>query len=282
MDDALLADLLTEPYYSAPAPKSTGKELFNDAYLRAAIAGRDIAPNDLIATVTELTVRIVADELRRSGATFVAVSGGGAENPTMLAGLRAALPGAEVVRTDDLGIPADAKEAIAFALIGWLTMHGRSGAVPSSTGARGNRILGTIAPGRGPLRLPEPLPAAPAELRVTTATDDAGTVLRTATDADLGGIVKLFLDCWRISYAPVLPAALVAKMDEARAEEIWSRGLAESTTETLVAERQGEIVGVTRFGPPDPEHGDIRSSTSRRRCRAAGSGVRSSVPRPAS
>ena len=73
-----------------------------------------------------------------------------------MAGLRTALPGVGVMTSDDLGVPADAKEAIAFAILGWCTLHGRPGNVPAATGASGPRVLGTITPGRQPLRLPEP------------------------------------------------------------------------------------------------------------------------------
>lgn len=74
-------------------------------------------------------------------------------------GLRAALPGVEIVLADELGASADAKEAILFALIGWCTLHGVAAVVPGGTGAREPRILGTITPGAGPLRMPEPVAA---------------------------------------------------------------------------------------------------------------------------
>ena len=67
------------------------------------------------------------------------------------------LPGVRVATTDELGLPTDAKEAIAFALLGWCTLHGLPGNAPSATGARGRRILGSVTPGAGPLVLPPPL-----------------------------------------------------------------------------------------------------------------------------
>ena len=159
VDEELLALLLDDAYYSLPRPKSTGKEHFHLAHVREATArlGRPVAVADLVRTLTELTVRTVAHDVIEAGIGFLAVSGGGCRNPVMLGGLRAALPGVEVVLADELGAPADSKEAIAFALIGWCTMHGVPGTVPGGTGALQPRILGTITPGAGALTLPQPL-----------------------------------------------------------------------------------------------------------------------------
>lgn len=152
----LLETLLDDPYYSLPSPKSTGKEHFNTDYVRKSVQAhdRDIAPADLAATLTELTVRTVARDVRAAGVDYLAVSGGGCRNPLILDGLRNALPEVEVVLADELGAPADDKEAIAFALIGWCTVHGIPATVPAGTGASAARILGTITPGAGPLVLP--------------------------------------------------------------------------------------------------------------------------------
>jgi len=159
VDDALLASLLADPYYALPAPKSTGKEHFHLDYVRAhaAALGRDVRVTDLVRTLTELTVQTVANDVRAAGIGFLAVSGGGCHNPLIMQGLRAALPDTEVVLADELGASADNKEAILFALIGWCTMHGVPAIVPGGTGAREPRILGTITPGAGPLRMPEPV-----------------------------------------------------------------------------------------------------------------------------
>ncbi|WP_404473840.1 anhydro-N-acetylmuramic acid kinase [Microbacterium aerolatum] len=163
VDDDLLRALLADPYYALAAPKSTGKEHFHLDYVRSQVAGlgRDIPVADLVRTLTELTVRTVAQDVRNAGVGFLAVSGGGCHNPLIMDGLRAALPDTEVVLADQLGASADAKEAILFALIGWCTMHGVAAVIPGGTGAREPRILGTITPGAGPLRMPEPV----AELR---------------------------------------------------------------------------------------------------------------------
>jgi anhydro-N-acetylmuramic acid kinase len=166
VDARLLEVLLEEPYYRLPAPKSTGKELFHLEYVEAALARAGSRPGDadLVATLTELTVRTVAAGVRAAGVRALVVSGGGCRNPVIMRGLRAALPGVDVAPSDDYGAPADAKEAIAFALIGWLTAHGLPGTVPGGTGASAPRVLGTLTPGAGPLVLPPPLATPPRSL----------------------------------------------------------------------------------------------------------------------
>ncbi len=171
VDEELLALLLEDPYYALPAPKSTGKEHFHLGYVRRATSriGRPVAVTDLVRTLTELSVRTVARDVSAAGIGFLAVSGGGCRNPLMLDGLRTALPDVEVVLADELGAPADSKEAIAFALIGWCTLHGVPATVPGGTGAREARILGTITPGAGPLTLPQPSVGGISSLSLTVA-----------------------------------------------------------------------------------------------------------------
>jgi anhydro-N-acetylmuramic acid kinase len=166
----LLAHLLDEPYYALAAPKSTGKELFNADYLDKALVGfTGVGDPDVLATVTALTARTVADEVRRHDVDTLVASGGGCDNPTLMAMLADRLPGVRLTTTAEFGAPTSTKEAIAFALLGWYTAHGLPGTVPSATGASGGRILGAILPGAGPLRLPEPVLVAPAVLRLTGA-----------------------------------------------------------------------------------------------------------------
>ncbi|MEV4019880.1 anhydro-N-acetylmuramic acid kinase [Nonomuraea angiospora] len=169
VDGRLLEVLLDEPYYALAAPKSTGKELFHLRYVEAALARAGRAPGDadLVATLTELTVRTVARDVRAAGVGALVVSGGGCRNPVIMDGLRAALPGVDVAPSDDYGAPSDDKEAIAFALIGWLTAHGLPGTAPEGTGAREARILGTLTPGAGPLALPAPVAEPPRSLVLT-------------------------------------------------------------------------------------------------------------------
>lgn len=170
IDEALLAVLLADPYYAVSAPKSTGKEHFHGTYITDAIAasGSTPAPADLVATLTEVTVRTVAADVAAAGVTTLVVSGGGCRNPLLLGGLRSALPDVDVVLSDSFGAPADDKEAIAFALIGWCSAHGLAGTTPAGTGAREPRILGTFTPGSGPLTLPTPLIEQPRSLSLQT------------------------------------------------------------------------------------------------------------------
>lgn len=171
-DAVLLEALLAEPYYRQAPPKSTGKELFHLPYLRAVIArtGREgLALEDLIATLAELTVRTVAQDLREAAVSEVYVSGGGAKNPVIMSGLRSALPGVQICTSTDLGVGEQEKEALLMALLGWYAWHGLPANLPTATGARGLRLLGSWTPGPGPLRLPEPCEQPPAGLRVRTA-----------------------------------------------------------------------------------------------------------------
>lgn len=164
----LLERLLAEPYYALPAPKTTGKELFHLGHLRDALTGfGTLTAEDVIATLTRLTARTVADAVRSVGATEVIASGGGTRNPVLMAMLGAELPGVPLRTSDALGLPAAAKEAYAFAVLGFLTLHGLAGTDPVSTGARHPSVLGSITPGRGGLRLPPRANGAPVRLVVT-------------------------------------------------------------------------------------------------------------------
>ncbi|WFF03579.1 anhydro-N-acetylmuramic acid kinase [Micromonospora sp. WMMD964] len=145
----LLAALLAEPYYAAAPPKSTGKELFHAGYLDRHLAALDtpVPVDDLLATLTELTARVVAAECDRHGVTEVIAAGGGVRNPTLLRRLAALGDGRWRLRgTDELGVPAQAKEAYAFALLGWLSWHGLPGSIPSVTGAARGAVLGSWTP----------------------------------------------------------------------------------------------------------------------------------------
>ncbi len=147
--DSLLTALLAEPYYSLPAPKSCGKELFHIDYVRQHLTGAGIAPSlaDLVATLTELTARTVSDAIHAADVSQLIVSGGGVRNRTLVERIKQLLPDVVVCPSDAIGIPADDKEAIAFALIGWATANGLPSNVPSCTGAEGDRILGRFTPG---------------------------------------------------------------------------------------------------------------------------------------
>jgi len=150
----LVEELLADPFFADPPPKSTGRETFGDAFAAGLVREIEVrrpaaTPEDCLATAVELTAASIADQIGRwlpdDGAEVV-VSGGGARNPTLLAQLRSALGSRPVRRFDELFFDGDAKEAVAFALLGWLTMRGRPGNVPGATGARGPRVLGRLTP----------------------------------------------------------------------------------------------------------------------------------------
>jgi len=121
---------------------------------------------DVAATVTRLLVDLLAEAAKHHGLTELVLSGGGSANQTTLRWLREAVPGVRVVTTDELGVPAQAKEAVAFAVLGFLTWNGLPGSVTAATGAAHPAVLGTIQPGATPLRLPEPAAAPPRHLRL--------------------------------------------------------------------------------------------------------------------
>lgn len=166
VDPVLLDWLLAEPYYRLPPPKSTGKELFHAGYLRAHTHDRARHPDDVAATLTELTAELVAAACRSHRLAELVVSGGGVRNPVLMDRLRARSRGVQVATTDAHGLPAQAKEGYLFALLGFLTVHGLPGNVPGATGASGPAVLGSLTPGAGPLRLPPPAARPPARLRL--------------------------------------------------------------------------------------------------------------------
>ena len=166
---ALLARLLAEPWLAQPPPRSTGRELFNLAWLRR-LAGDLLAtatPEDVQATLAEYTAATVVDALRFLPAVpqRVIVCGGGSYNAHLLQRLRAALgdaaapngvaalnPGAltsaapPVESSADHGLDPMQVEAAAFAWLAWRTLNGLPGNLPAVTGARGERVLGCVIP----------------------------------------------------------------------------------------------------------------------------------------
>jgi anhydro-N-acetylmuramic acid kinase len=167
VDDALLAALHDDPYYRRPPPKTTGKEHFHRGYLDA-VLGRvpPVGPDALLATLTVHAAEVVAAECVRHQVEEVIASGGGTANPVLMKILADRLGDTRLSMVDDLGIPSAAKEAYAFAVLGYLSVSGLTGTVPACTGARRPVILGSINPGVGPLRLPPPAPAPPSRLVV--------------------------------------------------------------------------------------------------------------------
>ncbi|MFL5606276.1 MAG: anhydro-N-acetylmuramic acid kinase, partial [Gemmatimonadaceae bacterium] len=148
--------LLAEPYFAAEPPKSTGRELFDAAYVQRLIAMcraelSNANGDDFIATATALTAQSIADAYRRfipEPITETLLSGGGAKNGTLRTRISAALGDLRVRTFDELYFDGEAKEAVAFALMAHLHLEGIPGNVPTATGARGPRILGSLTPGR--------------------------------------------------------------------------------------------------------------------------------------
>ncbi|HEU0079905.1 MAG TPA: anhydro-N-acetylmuramic acid kinase [Longimicrobiaceae bacterium] len=155
VDEALLADLLRHPYFAAEPPKSTGREEFGRPFVERLVAAT--APEgdrdwlDLVATLTELTARSIADAYRRwivpRGVEQVVLTGGGARNPTLVRRIRSLLDPLEVVGGEVLGVDPECKEAVAFAVLAWAHLRGIPANVPAATGAAGPRVLGSLTPG---------------------------------------------------------------------------------------------------------------------------------------
>ena len=146
----LIDEWLKHPFFQLRPPKTTGREMFGNTFAMECLAAcrkNGLSDNDAIATLTELTARTITHYI----AQFVAeqspinrlyVSGGGVHNQTIMKRLTELLTNTAVEPVDNSGISADAKEAIAFAILANETLHGQSGNVPSATGASVRKILG--------------------------------------------------------------------------------------------------------------------------------------------
>jgi anhydro-N-acetylmuramic acid kinase len=147
VDESVLPELLNHPFFASPPPRSTGREQFGDGFARE--LERRVPGPDGLATAVELTARSIARAIAEwvPGAPEVVVSGGGARHPGLMQSLKAALArGGPLRRFDDLFFDGDAKEAVAFALLGYLSIHGQPGNVIAATGAAGPRVLGAVTP----------------------------------------------------------------------------------------------------------------------------------------
>jgi len=161
---AVIERFLKEPYFSALPPKSCGREEFGERFVERFVAmcrKAGAKDADIVASATSLTAESILDAYRRfvwphlgqkapmgRGVEYV-VAGGGARNGTLMALLRAGLEplGVRIRTTDELGVPAQAKEGVAFALLAWLTWNGLPGNVPSATGATRPVVLGKVTHG---------------------------------------------------------------------------------------------------------------------------------------
>jgi anhydro-N-acetylmuramic acid kinase len=144
VDVALLDELLADPYYRRPPPKSAGREQYGAAFV-ARLKNSGLPMPDLIATATVLTAATVAIGVGMHGLPAdLIVSGGGVHNPQIVAHLAGFLPGIAISTSTDHGIDADAKEAIAFAVLAHQTWRKRPSNLPSATGARHAVVLGSV------------------------------------------------------------------------------------------------------------------------------------------
>ena len=137
---------LSQSYFDAPPPKSTGREVFGEPFvheLRARLTGSD---DDAIATAVVIVAESIASQIERWAppTTEIVVSGGGGRNPALMRALRASIGNRSIRSFDDLFFDGDAKEAVAFAYLAWRTIHGLAGNVPAATGASGPRVLGLV------------------------------------------------------------------------------------------------------------------------------------------
>ncbi|CAN1210883.1 anhydro-N-acetylmuramic acid kinase [Tumidithrix helvetica PCC 7403] len=146
----LIESWLQQEFFHTPPPKSTGRELFSPSYLEQCLEQcqqAQLSNYDILATLTEFTARAIALSYRQFLPKFpdrVLLCGGGCRNRYLVERLRDLLAPAEVMSTDDAGVNADFKEAIAFAVLGYLKLQKRLGNLPSVTGAKGSVELGRV------------------------------------------------------------------------------------------------------------------------------------------
>jgi anhydro-N-acetylmuramic acid kinase len=148
VDEHWLELLMTqtfESFLSQPPPKSTGRELFSLKLLDL-LQGEGVRGKRLVSTLTQLTVETVADQYERwlGPIDQVILTGGGARNPELVKRLRARLAHTRVVTLDELGLDSTAREALAFAVMGYETLCGRTSTLPATTGASRAVIQGKI------------------------------------------------------------------------------------------------------------------------------------------
>ena len=145
VDRALLAELLSDPYYRRRGPKSAGREQYGAEFVER-LKKSGLPMCDLIATATVLTASAIAIGIRQFGQADLIVSGGGAHNRQIMAHVSALLPEMAIATSADYGVDVDGKEAVAFAVLAYETWRRRPSNLPSATGARRAVVLGSITP----------------------------------------------------------------------------------------------------------------------------------------
>ncbi len=155
VNESLLTGLLDDAYFSAPPPKSTGREHFGRALLDRVAEGLEPGQDedawcDLVATLTAFTARSIAEAYRAwvlpRGLDEVFLVGGGGNNPALVQAIGQGLDPVQVKSGMELGVDPDAREALAFAFLAWAHLHDIAGNIPSVTGAEAPRVLGSMTP----------------------------------------------------------------------------------------------------------------------------------------
>lgn len=142
LQPALLARLQQEPYFTTPPPKSTGRELFCMEWLNRHLNGE--SPEDVQATLLELTAWSISEALQPLSPEKVLVCGGGAHNKTLMRRIQTLCNSTPVMPTDEVGLSADWVEGAAFAWLAWARMNQVPGNVRKVTGARAEAVLGAL------------------------------------------------------------------------------------------------------------------------------------------
>ena len=148
----LLSKLLQYSYFNRSIPKSTGREEFGNSFVKSILINSNelkLKPEDIIATVTELTVRSIADAVKFSTLSIdhideLIVSGGGVHNQAIMNSISQHFYNSNILKTDEFNLPSDAKEAICFAVLANETIAGNNANLPLVTGAKRRTILGSI------------------------------------------------------------------------------------------------------------------------------------------
>ncbi len=148
----LLESLLQDKYFLRTPPKTAGREQYGEKYVRALLGHREARKakaEDVVRTATILTALSMLDAFHRfvtprAKIAELIVSGGGSHNPLLMTQIESGLRGVRVRASGELGVPEDAKEAFAFAVLAWETLHRRPANVPGATGAKKAVVLGKV------------------------------------------------------------------------------------------------------------------------------------------
>ena len=140
----VLSGMLAEPYFALPPPKSTGRDLFNDHWLKQHQLYPHLKPQDVARTLVALTAHSIHDAIASMQVDEVYCCGGGAHNTLLVNSLKDLLGDRKLSTTDELGVGVDWVEAVAFAWLAKQTLENKPSNLPEATGAKGARVLGAL------------------------------------------------------------------------------------------------------------------------------------------